>query len=233
MKVMLVGFPTGLILFSIIAVFIYFQLEEKKTARSIKYAAGLRMELTEATLMRHLGVLETAQADALKGKLTASSYVGSTLGPENMGYQTRILRDSEDPGVPINSIDVELTGNKRPRDVVLVLSDYTDPVAVSHLLAIAHDITGEAPHRTLRIALVKDASALADYYDKCVAVDERITQVLLLGALAQQKDADLQQTFHLMTGVPVLRPELGLAMRTPLQSAKELRQQLLDHAQRL
>jgi hypothetical protein len=233
MRAMLVGFPAGLILFSILAVMIYFRLEEQKTARSIRYAAGLREEMTAERLGRHQAVLAESKADLTRAALVAGSYVSSTLGPENMGYQTRILRESMEPDVPIQSIDVELTGQKRPRDVVLVLCDYQDPVAVSTLLGIAHDVTGEAPLRTLRIGLVKGAAELPVYYDKCLGANERVSQLLLCGSMAAQQDADLQRIFHLVTGTNILRPILGDAVRSPLQAAQALKAELLSLADRL
>jgi hypothetical protein len=233
-KIALIGFPTGLILFSIIALLIYLNFQEQSKNRSIKYAAGLRQELTAERLQRHTDILTQATTDPQKALLTAGSYVSSTLGAENMGYQTRVLREHESPEVPIAAIDAELTGQQRARDVVLVLGDYADPPSVSIMLGIAHEITGEAPLRTLRLALLRDATVLKLYYEKCLHGSERVSHLILLGSMAKQPDAQLRQTFHLPEAAARIdRPDLDNTVSTPMQKAQVLKQDWLTLAQRL
>jgi hypothetical protein len=234
MRTLLIAFPTGLVVTSIIAVFLYFQFQEQAQTRSIRYAAGLRVELSAQSLAKHQQVLQRTQADAATALLAASSYAGSTLGAENMGYQTRLLRADTSPTTPLAALDVELTGQQRARDVVLVLCDYSHAEAMSLLLGIAHDITGEAPRRTLRLAFLRDAAALQPYYKDCVSPHERISHVLLLGHMAQVQDAELRSTMHLPEAATVIqRPALDDAVRPALQKATELKQHLMELAERL
>jgi hypothetical protein len=233
MRYLLIGFPAGLIVFSIIAVFIYFHLEEQRTARSIRYASGLRKEMTAQGLAKHEQILSAASADVLKGKLTASSYLCSTVSAENMGYQARVLRTDSAPDTPIAAIDVELTGTKRPKDIVLVLGDYGSAKSAAALVEIAHDIAGQAPLRTLRMSLLQDESQLPYYYNEAVDGKEQLAQVLLLGRMAQQSDEALRGVLRIAgASTQFLRPDINSTVRTPLQSAEALKQQMLDLAAR-
>jgi hypothetical protein len=227
-------FPTGLVVFSIIALFIYLNHQEEKQIRSIKYAAGLRQELSAERLDRHRDIIRQALLDPVKGELVVSSYLNSTLGAENMGYQTRVLKDFNSAEQPIAAIDLELTGKQRPRDIVLVLGDYVDADSTSLLLGIAHDITGEAPARTLRMALLRDPKLLKLYYEQCLHATERVSHVILLGGMADEPDTQLREILHLPAGAAILlRPDLRNRVSTSLQQATVLKQEWLSLAQRL
>jgi hypothetical protein len=234
MRTLLMVFPAGLVVTSIIAVFLYFQFQEQAQTRSIRYAAGLRVELSAESLAKHQRVLQQTQRDAGSALLAASSYASSTLGAENMGYQTRLLRADTAPTTPLAALDVELTGQQRARDVVLVLCDYTSPDAVSLLLGIAHDITGEAPRRTLRLAFLRDTAALPAYYKDCVSPQERLSHLILLGSMAGLQDAELRSTMHLPEAATLIqRPAVADAVQPALQKALQLKKQLMELAERL
>jgi hypothetical protein len=233
-RVALILFPAGLILFSIIALFIYLNYQEEKQARSIKYAAGLRQELNAERLTRYHEIMREAWKDPLKGELVVSSYLNSTLGAENMGYQTRVLREKDSPELPLEMIDLELTGKQRPKDIVLVLGEYADAYSTSLLLGIAHDITGEARARTLRMALLRDAERLKLYYELYLGATERVSHVILLGDMANEEDGRLREILHLPeAAAQLLRPQLQSGVRTPLQEAQALKEEWLNLAERL
>jgi hypothetical protein len=230
----LVIFPVGLVVFSIIALGMYLNHQAQVRTRTIRYAAGLRQPLTAERLARHEQILRDA-ATQPAGAVVASSYVASTLGPENMGYDVRALRPEgqDSPETPTSAFEAELTGETKPRDVVLWMTDYPTSLPTAAVLSIAHDLSGKATTRTLRFCLLRDATALELYYERCVHVSDRISHIVLTGALAGQTDAEVLKLFHLdARSTEILRPELSASYQTPLQGVTALRDKLVELADR-
>ena len=124
-------------------------------------AAGLRRELSTADLERHERIIREAFAKpAADRNRTLATYLDSTFGPENMGYTVRSVADKADPEAPAVAFDVEVTGSKRPSDIVLVLCGFLpdlstiDPSTLSKPLAItlgvAHSMTSSEINRSVR-----------------------------------------------------------------------------------
>ena len=241
-KILLVAFPLGLIVLGAASFLLYFGKQQQAEERSSRYAAGLRRELNEADLARYRGIIETALAGAQRGPVI-SAFIESTLGPENMGYEVRVLpyysKAEALPGLAAGSgetrktLDAEVTGQKRRKELVLIATDYLPPLAaipalrpsgVPALLSIAHACTGLVGARTLRFVAVPDVLGLAAWASDCRVRGDRLTHVALLGGLAALSDAEIHAAMGTGNeGIVLLRPRYDT-----LEAAQALKQQALD-----
>jgi len=231
----LIVLPFGTILLGALSFVFYFNKEEKVLQRSIKYASGLRKDLNEADLKHYESIVtETSGKPGDERTKSLAAFIESTLGPENMGYEVRTLADPANPQSAALALDVELTGTKRPNDVVLVLSDYlgADTArATACLLGCAHSLTGTPLIRSIRFTALQNVSALKHYQTFAVSPQDRFTHVVLLGNAANATDAEITGPLHLQQrGTVILRPELKGDL---LPAAQALLKQLNDLADRL
>ena len=239
-KAALIILPTGLIITTVAAMFLYFYNKKNTEQRSIRYAAGLARELNEADLRRYQDILrDTPDVAAL------TSFVESTIGPENMGYSVRFAKGLNVDADRVVAMDVELTGLQRPRDTVLVLSSYTarpdaGPIAATAAvgtaasLAVSHAITGSPQVRSIRFLHAANIAALGRYYVEIMRPDERITNVFVLGDLAALPDDLLLKPLRLEgMGVKVQRPSLHPAPPQLLEDCQTLKAEILSEAAKL
>lgn len=190
----LVGLPVGLMIGLVIALWIYFEKKEREAVRTHSHARALQREPNTADLDRHLSILREADSAAPDARLeTLRSYLESTLGPSNMGYQVTEDRHTAGGGERAN-LTTELPGTKAPREIVLVLAEYGAPPSAAGLeqiaafLALAQAVTGSPRIKTIRF-LALDASPGADdgkqrltrALDSAGAGGHRIALVLKLG----------------------------------------------------
>ncbi len=156
----IVGLPLGLLIMGALSFIFYFQ---KKKARehppSSRYAEMLRKDVNLEDYRRHLSVFNQTigprASDKHENVEAAESYIKSTLGFDNMGYQV-LRREFEMNGKSYSHIMVELTGKKSPDHVVLVTARYDGEKSedIAALLIFAHAFTGTAHGNTIRFVAV-------------------------------------------------------------------------------
>ena len=238
----LVGLFFGTIVLGGVSFLIYFNKQEKAHQRSVRYASGLRRELDAAGLGRHEKIILDAFATPPdKCRRTLATYLESTFGPENMGYAVRSVADKHDASAPPAAIEIELTGSKRPQDVVLVLCGYLPDLStidqaqlskpLAAMLGIAHSLTGRELNRSVRFVAVPDSGSLSAYYAEAVSNQDRITHLVLLGNLTKAGDAEVLSALHQEgRGAVLKRPEFAGDL---VESASRLRDEVLNWADRL
>ena len=154
--------PVGTILLGIASFGIWQWKREQAADRSFKYALALRRTISPEGIGRHAGIVRTALGKEDRD-LSIPGYLESTMGAENMGYSVRRERFGTDQSI----IDAELTGSKRPLEVVMVLALYgaqadlleSTAQAIAEALSVAHELTGEIVVRCLRFAFIPDTPA--------------------------------------------------------------------------
>lgn len=231
----LIVLPFGTIVLGALSFVFYFNKQEKVLQRSIKYASGLRKDLNDADLKHYESIVtETMLKPESERAKALAAFIESTLGPENMGYEVRTLADPANPQGAALALDIELTGTKRPNDVVLVLSDYQSADAAratACLLGCAHSLTGTPLIRSVRFTSLQNVSALKHYQTFAVSPQDRITHVVLLGHAACASDEDIAGPLHLQQrGTVIVRPDLKGGL---LPAAQALLKQLNELADRL
>lgn len=192
----LVGLPVGLALLGAGSFWFYFEKKEREEKRTYRHALALRRDVNEADLSRYLQILgDAAKQSPDERQQTIASFVESTLGSENMGYDLK--REVEmDRGVERVSFHASLDGTRRPSDVVLVLAGYGNPQAaddpaLSTLFSIAQAMTGMPRVKTVRFAVL-DASvgsiqqALDRFEYAQRKSGDRVVQLIALGQSARE-----------------------------------------------
>lgn len=220
----LVALPVGLMVGLGIAMWMYFEKKEDEATRVHGHARALQREPGAADLERHIRILREAEATAPEVRLeTLRSYLESTLGPSNMGYE--IIADHFDAGgADRMNVAVELKGTKSPLDVVIVLASYGAPPSASEneqlaaFLALAQAVTGSPQVRSIRF-LVVDASPgtddpkarLSRALDQSLANGRRAADVLKIEELLADptgKSSLLDRTTHALENLRLLAGRL-------------------------
>lgn len=191
----LVGLPVGLVLLGAASFWIYFEKKEREEKRTYRHALALRRDVGTDDLSRYLGIIgDTAKLSADERRQTIASFVESTLGSENMGYDLK--KDVQtDRGVERLSFRVALDGIRRPSDVVLVVAGYgdaksADDSALAVLFSLAHAMTGTPRIKTVQFAVL-DASvgtmqpAFDRFEYEMRKGGDRIVHLVALGASAR------------------------------------------------
>lgn len=181
----LVMLPIGTIILGIASFGIWQWKKDQAADRSFKYAMALRRPISLAGIQRHADIVREALAKP-DWHLSVPGYLESTMGAENMGYTVR----RERWGVDQANIDAELTGKKRPSEIVLALAVYSGDAlrfgrsaqAIAEMLSVAHEVTGESVMRSLRFAAIPDSpEALSQLKEALRRDDERLLHLFVLG----------------------------------------------------
>ncbi len=200
-RFLLMTLPVGTVILGSASFWFYFKNKERKEERTYRHARALRRDPDIADFERYLKIIGDAlHLPDVERQKTLASFIESTLGPENMGYEIEADR-LQRGGIERVNLSASLPGGKRPSDVVLVLAGYglpaghalagLDAQALALLFVTAHACTGEPMIRTIRFAAidVSDGSGEAafDRLDEAIRDDRgRMTQIVALGASARK-----------------------------------------------
>lgn len=231
----LVMLPVGTILLGIASFGIWQWKKDQAADRSFKYALALRRQISPEGIERYAGIVRTALGKADRD-LSIPGYLESTMGAENMGYTVRRERFGNEKSV----IDAELTGVKRPLEVVMVLALYggTEPQentvqAIAESLAVAHELTGEKVVRSLRFAFIPDTpEALKQLKDGLQRDGERLMHLLVLGGPEVAGIEGISRALDTTAkGTRVLSLPATKTTQETVQSAHQLKAMLLEAAE--
>lgn len=234
----LVILPVGTILLGIASFGIWQWKKDRAADRSFQYAMALRRPISEGEIQRHVGIVREALSKP-EWHLSIPGYLESTMGAENMGYNVRRTRF----GTDLSLVDAELTGKKRPREIVMALVIYDgDPLrfertsqAMAEALSIAHEATGEEVVRCLRFAMIPNKPEALEELKSILSRDsERLMQLIVLGGPDPETMARLTDALEVKKyGVRVIERRATTSVQETLQSAHELKMLLLHAAEKL
>ena len=232
----LVMLPVGTILLGIASFGIWQWKKDQAEDRSFKYALALRRQISPEGIERHAGIVRTALGKADRD-LSIPGYLESTMGAENMGYSVRRERFGAEQAI----IDAELTGSKRPLEVVMVLALYggqadqleSTAQAIAESLSVAHELTGEKVVRSLRFAFIPDTPAsLKQLKDGLQRDGERLMHLLVLGGPEVARIESMTRALDTKSkGTRVLSLPATKTTQETLQSAHQLKALLLEAAE--
>ncbi len=153
-----VGLPLGLLIMGALSFVIYFQKRNAKEAALTapsRYAVMLRKDLNPADYRRYIRIFEQEigprTTDKPENIEAAQSFIESTLGFGNMGYQV-VRREMVVEGKACVYFEVELKGRNSPGGLHLVTARY-DGVNlrdIATLLCLANAFTGTQHRDTIR-----------------------------------------------------------------------------------
>ncbi len=153
-----VGLPLGLLIMGALSFLMYFQKRHAKEAAvsaPSRYAAMLRKNLNLADYRRYIRIFEQEiglrTTDKPENIEAAQSFIESTLGFGNMGYQV-VRREFEAEGKLCVYLEVELKGRNSPGGLHLVTARYDgdNSMDVAALLCLANAFTGTGHRDTIR-----------------------------------------------------------------------------------
>jgi hypothetical protein len=153
-----VGLPLGLLIMGALSFVIYFQKRNAKEAALLapsRYAVMLRKDLNLADYQRYLRIFEQEigprTTDQPENIEAAQSFIESTLGFGNMGYQV-VRREIEAAGKACIYFEVELKGSNSAGRVHLVTARYDgiNSRDIAALLCLANAFTGTQHRDTIR-----------------------------------------------------------------------------------
>ena len=227
----LVILPAGTILLGFASFGIWQWKKDRAADQSFRYAMALRREMTPEVVEKHVGVLRTVlkETDAL---LSVPGYLRSTMGEENMGYAVQSDRFDSSRGECAN-VNAELSGAKRPHDVVLVLAPYSPPNeaaadALAVMLVVAHELTGESVARTLRFAALPRVDGALEHMAAAQrAAGDRIMRLHVLGTVPEKLEELWQSK---AAGTVIESVALPATSAEQVTVAKDLKKKLLLEA---
>lgn len=152
----IVGLPLGLIIMGALSFVIWNQKRYAKAhPPASKFASAMRRDLNLVDYRRYVEIFKNKigprTLDMPENIAAAQSFIESTLGFDNMGYQVTRTEFERD-GNPCAHIAVELAGRKSRNNFVIVTADYRDVhhEDIAALLALAHAFTGTEHAKTIR-----------------------------------------------------------------------------------
>ena len=232
----LVMLPVGTILLGIASFGIWQWKKDQAADRSFKYALALRRMLSVEGIQKHADIIRTA-LNKPDRNLSIPGYLESTMGAENMGYTVRRERFGAEQSI----IDAELTGTRRPLEVVMVLALYgsnaaqqeNTALAVAEALAVAHQLTGEKVVRSLRFAFIPDTpEALKKLQEGLQRDGERLMHLLVVGGPEVASIEGISRTLDTKAkGTRVLSLPATQTAQATLESAYQLKALLLEAAE--
>lgn len=232
----LVMLPVGTILLGIASFGIWQWKKDRAADRSFKYALALRRQISTEGIQRHADIARTALGKA-DHDLSIPGYLESTMGAENMGYSVRRERFGNEKSI----VDAELTGAKRPLEIVLALVRYSgqpDQIestaqAMAESLSVANELTGEKVVRSLRFAFIPDTPAALKQLKEGLHRDgERLMHLLVLGGPEVASIEAITSTLDTAAkGTRVLSLPATKTPQDTLQSAHQLKAMLLGAAE--
>jgi len=160
----LIILPFGTILLGIASFGIWVWKKDRAEDRNYEHARAMRLEPNTAGWQRHFAVLQEVALGSFGERMrSTASYLESSLSAEMMGYGPLQVQPPSGVDETLSGVSAELTGKRRPREVVLVLLPYGatpnpgsegETGQTASLLCLAHWMTGEATERTLRYLML-------------------------------------------------------------------------------
>ena len=163
-KVLLMVLPVGVVLGTIIFMFMYFYLErEDEKNHAVIVSHGLRVSDLEDMVDKFTDRIGERDIETEKGRAglrRAASMIEGRLGPQNVGYPVRKCEGEAAYGRLWKSLAVEILGEKTPEEIVFAAVSYSgagkvaDANAASTLMMLASSMAREKPARTIRFVFL-------------------------------------------------------------------------------
>lgn len=170
-KILLMILPLGVVIGTIIFMFMYFYLErEQEKSQPVIAAHGFRAADLEDMVDKFTGRIGERSIDTEPGRSglrRAASMIEGRLGPQNVGYSVGRSEGLAAHGLLWRSLSVEIPGEKKPKEVVFAAVSYAGPGqdadanTVSTMIMLASSMAREKPARTLRFVFIPIEDSVA------------------------------------------------------------------------
>lgn len=231
-RLFIILLPVGLAFMVPISLWIYYQKKNQTGEATSEFASMLRRELNAEDFARYqdgfVSVIGDRSASQPDNQEAAASYVESTMGTSNMGYNVQRLTFT-DGNREVAGVVATLPGKSGPSaGAVLVVADYDTPDAtgISTLMCVAHSLVGNTPPRTLCFAAVAQADSpearangVAQLATQLAESGTKVTTLVLLRAPL----ASMPPAWEATEVIP-LAAELKDQNPTPLSMLKRIKE---------
>lgn len=163
-KFLIMALPVGVVLGTIVFMFMYFYLERKEEQKhSVIVSHGLRLSDLEdmvGKFTERIGERDIDTEQGREGLRSAASMIEGRLGPQNVGYPVSKCEGEPAHGRLWKSLSVEILGEKTPEEVVFAAVSYSgagkvaDANTVSAMMMVASSMAREKPMRTVRFVFL-------------------------------------------------------------------------------
>lgn len=163
-KIMLMILPVGVVVGTIVFMFMYFYME-REDERNHAVIASYTMRQGDLDDMvekftDRVGPRTHTTEQGRYGLKQAASMIEGRLGPQNVGYPVKKGEGEAFDGLQLKSLWVDLTGTSEPEQVVLAAVSYAgageaaDGNALSTLMMLASSMAREKPAKTIRFVFL-------------------------------------------------------------------------------
>jgi hypothetical protein len=163
-KVLLMALPVGVVVGTIIFMFMYFYLErEDERNHAVIVSHGLRVSDLEDMVDKFTDRIGERDLETEQGRVglkRAASMIEGRLGPQNVGYPVKKCEGQAAYGLLWKSLAVEIRGEDKPDEVVFAAVSYSgagnvaDANSVSTLMMLSASMAREKAARTLRFVFL-------------------------------------------------------------------------------
>ncbi|BDS08411.1 hypothetical protein NT6N_34510 [Oceaniferula spumae] len=163
-KVLLMILPVGVVIGTVIFMFMYFYNERRDEQNHAVIAShGLRLtdlkDMVEKFSDR-IGVRDVETEEGRNGLKSAASMIEGRLGPQNVGFPVRKDEGEAAHGLLWKSLWVDVRGKEKPEHVIFAAVSFSgagevaDANAVSTLMMLASSMARDEPARTIRFVFL-------------------------------------------------------------------------------
>ena len=163
-KVLLMILPVGVVLGTIVFMFMYFYLErEEEKNYSVIVSHGIRVSDLEDMVDKftnRIGERAIETEVGRSGLRKAASMIAGRLGPQNVGYPITMSDGQPAHGRFWRSLSVEILGETKPQEILFVAVSYAgagedaDANTVSTVMMLASSMARENPSCTVRFVFM-------------------------------------------------------------------------------
>jgi hypothetical protein len=162
-RLFVAGLPLGLIVMGAISFLFYFHKRNAaRETRPSQYASMMQKDLNLEDFQRYVKILDKdigPRTPEHPGNVEAAqSFIQSTLGYDNMGYQVVRRELGKDAG-----FEAGMKGEKTPQQLVLICARYDNEHAesIATLFCLAQAVTGTKHRNTVRFFAFSGGDSLA------------------------------------------------------------------------
>ncbi|MGB2403288.1 MAG: hypothetical protein ACPIA7_07735 [Akkermansiaceae bacterium] len=195
--------PVGVVIGTIIFMFMYFYLErEDEKNHAVIASHGLRISDLEDMVEKftdRIGQRNIRTEQGRAGLRRAASMIEGRLGPQNVGYPVARSKGEAAHGFLWKSLSVEILGQKNPNEVVFAMVSYAgvgvdaDANTVSTLIMLASSMAREIPDRTIRFVFTPMDISREEQkqwlMNQCLKAGERCHGIIGIETMSKMPDA--------------------------------------------
>ena len=185
-KIILMVLPVGVVIGTIIFMFMYFY-NERRDEQKFQAIAAHELSVEDLSdvvgkFSKRIGVRDVETEEGRNGLKSASSMIEGRLGPQNVGFTVKKDEGEAKHGKLWKSLWVDIRGKKKPNNVVIAAVSFAgkgevaDANATSTVLMLASAMARDEPSRTIRFVFLpfdqSPAEQNAWLLQRCIAEGE-------------------------------------------------------------